>query len=57
MEKSASYIAIEAMIQYSQVTMNFAELEEFLEMLEKKRLITASERLTLLELATEKQIE
>jgi len=56
MEDSASYIAIEAMIQQGWVTTNFTELEEFLDMFEKKRLITSSEHLALLELAKEKKI-
>lgn len=56
MENSSSYIAIEAMIKQGWVTMNFTELEEFLEIFEKKRLITPSEHLALLELAKEKKI-
>ena len=56
MKNSASYTAIEAMLQQGWVTMNFAELEKYLDTFEQKRLITPSERLALLELAREKKI-
>jgi hypothetical protein len=51
MENSTSYIAIEAMMQQGWIIMSFAELEEYLELLESKGLISASERKVLLELA------
>jgi len=51
MENSTSYMAMEAMIQKGWIVMSFAELEEHLDLLESKGLISASERKTLLELA------
>ena len=56
MKNSASYVAVEAMLQQGWVTMNYTELEEFLATFEQKRLITPSERLALLELAKEKKL-
>ena len=50
-ENSASYVAIEAMIQQGWVIMSFPELERYLEMFEKKGLISPSERDALLNLA------
>jgi len=51
MEGSASYIAIEAMLQQGWLIMSFTELEKFLDMFEKKQMITPIERMALLELA------
>lgn len=51
MESSASYIAIEAMIQQGWLTLNCVELDKFLVTFERKHLITPSEHKALLELA------
>lgn len=51
MENSASFIAIEAMIRQGWVSMNFPELEKYLETFEQKGLISPSEHAILLDLA------
>ena len=48
MENSASYVAIEAMIQQGWMIMSFTELEEHLDLLEQKGLINVSEHQALL---------
>jgi len=51
MEGSASYIAIEAMLRQGWFSMSFTELEHFLDLFEKKHIITPSEHSALLDLA------
>lgn len=51
MENSASYVAIEAMLQTGWIIMSFAELKDHLDLLESKGLISTSEHQALLELA------
>ena len=51
MESSPSYLEMETMLRQGQVTMSFGERKEFLDLFEKKRLITLSEQEALLALA------
>jgi hypothetical protein len=51
MENSASYVALEAMMQKGWIIMSFTELEDHFDLLEQKGLISVSEHQALLELA------
>jgi hypothetical protein len=53
MEISASYTALEAMIQQGWIMRSIAEFENLLDLLEEKKLITSSEHRALLALARE----
>ena len=57
MENSASYMAIETMIQGGWLWMQFEELEKLLDLLEQKGLITAREHQDLLTLAKKMKID
>ena len=57
MENSASYMAIETMIQVGWLWMQFEELEKLLDLLEQKGLITAREHQDLLTLAKKMKID
>jgi hypothetical protein len=54
---SATYIAIEAMLQQGWVMMNLAEFEKLLGLLVDKGMISASEHSALLELAGQSNLD
>jgi hypothetical protein len=57
MENSASYVAIETMIEGGWLWMQFEELEKLLDLLEKKGLISSTEHQELLALARRMKID
>jgi hypothetical protein len=57
MENSASYVAIETMLEGGWLWMQFEELERLLNLLEKKGLITQREHQDLLALARRMKID
>ena len=57
MENSASYMAIETMIQGGWLWMQFEDLEKLLDLLEQKSLVTTREHQDLLALAKKMKID